>query len=283
MYGQGPRARSTRSSRCDRMVHSTSCRHGRQSVRCRSLSRSSRLRDPEVRRELIAAGGAMQPKDNNCRAAAPLQPTAQAGLRQPLSSSRASIGTTLASGTAACVRTGIRSKSSSTVDSENEEHVYMQPIVNEGPRSADLLKHPRRSRPSRTRAPMSARKWGRRCRRTSCPAGCTSSNSPLKKRCASSATTTRRRWNWPIAGSSGAAKGRPVVFEEATVRPQLPTVETDLPGGARRLVQKAEGIPATIVNGVVAIEIWQGDRRPGAQSRLAAWGAATPQVRHPRA
>ena len=34
----------------------------------------------------------------------------------------------------------------------------------------------------------------------------------------------------------------------------MPTVETDLPGGARRLVQKAEGIAATIVNGAVAFE-----------------------------
>jgi len=44
------------------------------------------------------------------------------------------------------------------------------------------------------------------------------------------------------------------VFDEATVKPQLPTVEQDLPGGARRLVQKADGIAATIVNGAVAIE-----------------------------
>jgi N-acyl-D-aspartate/D-glutamate deacylase len=31
-------------------------------------------------------------------------------------------------------------------------------------------------------------------------------------------------------------------------------VEEDLPGGARRLVQKAEGIRATVINGVVAFE-----------------------------
>lgn len=45
-----------------------------------------------------------------------------------------------------------------------------------------------------------------------------------------------------------------VLFDEARIKPQLPTVEQDLPGGARRLVQKAEGIAATIVNGTVAIE-----------------------------
>jgi len=45
-----------------------------------------------------------------------------------------------------------------------------------------------------------------------------------------------------------------VVFDAARVRPCLPTIETDLPGGARRLVQKAEGIRATVVNGVVTLE-----------------------------
>jgi N-acyl-D-aspartate/D-glutamate deacylase len=42
-----------------------------------------------------------------------------------------------------------------------------------------------------------------------------------------------------------------VVFDAETIRPRLPTVETDLPGGARRLVQKADGIAATVVNGAV--------------------------------
>ena len=45
-----------------------------------------------------------------------------------------------------------------------------------------------------------------------------------------------------------------VLFDEKTVRPAMPVVESDLPGGARRLVQKAEGIAATIVNGQVAFE-----------------------------
>ena len=42
-----------------------------------------------------------------------------------------------------------------------------------------------------------------------------------------------------------------VVFDADTIRPCLPTVETDLPGGARRLGQKADGIAATVVNGAV--------------------------------
>jgi N-acyl-D-aspartate/D-glutamate deacylase len=45
-----------------------------------------------------------------------------------------------------------------------------------------------------------------------------------------------------------------VLFDAARVRPAMPTVEADLPGGARRLVQKAEGIAATIVDGEVTLE-----------------------------
>jgi N-acyl-D-aspartate/D-glutamate deacylase len=45
-----------------------------------------------------------------------------------------------------------------------------------------------------------------------------------------------------------------VLFDEERVRPAMPRVENDLPGGARRLVQKAEGIVATVVNGQVTLE-----------------------------
>jgi len=41
------------------------------------------------------------------------------------------------------------------------------------------------------------------------------------------------------------------VFNPDTINPLMPEVKHDLPTGARRLVQKAEGISATIVNGVV--------------------------------
>ena len=45
-----------------------------------------------------------------------------------------------------------------------------------------------------------------------------------------------------------------VIFDEAKVQPRLPTVQHDLPGGARRLVQKADGIAATVVNGAVTLK-----------------------------
>ncbi len=44
-----------------------------------------------------------------------------------------------------------------------------------------------------------------------------------------------------------------VVFDPDTVGPGMPEVAWDLPGGATRLVQKANGIAATVVNGQVLI------------------------------
>jgi N-acyl-D-aspartate/D-glutamate deacylase len=43
------------------------------------------------------------------------------------------------------------------------------------------------------------------------------------------------------------------VFDLATVKPHVPTLVHDLPTGAPRLLQKADGITATIVNGEVLL------------------------------
>ena len=45
-----------------------------------------------------------------------------------------------------------------------------------------------------------------------------------------------------------------VVLDPKTVGPRMPEVVTDLPAGAKRLKQEAEGIKATIVNGAVLLE-----------------------------
>jgi N-acyl-D-amino-acid deacylase len=42
------------------------------------------------------------------------------------------------------------------------------------------------------------------------------------------------------------------IFDPATIAPQLPTIENDLPTGARRLKQKSTGILATIIGGKLA-------------------------------
>ena len=44
-----------------------------------------------------------------------------------------------------------------------------------------------------------------------------------------------------------------VVFDPDTIAPEMPEVVNDLPAGARRLVQRARGFAATVVNGAVLL------------------------------
>ena len=73
---------------------------------------------------------------------------------------------------------------------------------------------------------------------------------------------------WELAGRGLIRKQYAadlVVFDEQRIKPSLPTVQHDLPGGARRLVQKAEGIAATVVNGEIAFENGVATGRHGGQ------------------
>jgi N-acyl-D-aspartate/D-glutamate deacylase len=140
---------------------------------------------------------------------------------------------------------------------ENEDRVFVQPLVNESPEDVlGLLKHPR------TLATFS----------DSGAHVCQEMGSSLQTHLLSYWVRKRQQftleeavrmltfdnasaWELPDRGLLRAGYAADiVVFDEARVRPLLPNVEQDLPGGARRLVQKADGIAATIVNGAVAFE-----------------------------
>ena len=140
---------------------------------------------------------------------------------------------------------------------EDDNRVFVQPLVNESPADVlGLLRHPR------TLATFS----------DSGAHVCQEMGSSLQTHLLSYWVRKRQEftteeavrmltfdnasaWELPERGliRTGYAADL-VVFDEARIRPRLPTVEEDLPGGARRLVQKADGIAATIVNGVVAME-----------------------------
>ena len=140
---------------------------------------------------------------------------------------------------------------------ENDNRMFVQPIVNESPADVlNLLKHPR------TLATFS----------DSGAHVCQEMGSSLQTHLLSYWVRNKQQftleeavrmltfdnasaWELPDRGllRTGYAADL-VVFDEANVKPQLPTVEQDLPGGARRLVQKADGIAAMIVNGTVAVE-----------------------------
>jgi N-acyl-D-amino-acid deacylase len=159
---------------------------------------------------------------------------------------------------------------------ENDNRVFVQPIVNERPADVlGILKHPR------TLATFS----------DSGAHVCQEMGSSLQTHLLSYWVRNKQQFTleeavrmltfdnasaWELPGRGLVRTGYAadlVVFDEATIKPRLPTVEQDLPGGARRLVQKADGIAATIVNGLVALEAGEPTGNLGGQvlkGRLAA-------------
>jgi N-acyl-D-amino-acid deacylase len=160
---------------------------------------------------------------------------------------------------------------------ENDDQVFVQPLVNEDPEHVlGLLRHPR------TLATFS----------DSGAHVCQEMGSSLQTHLLSYWVRARRAFTleaavrkltfdnasaWDLNDRGLVRAGYAadlVLFDEARVRPAMPSVETDLPGGARRLVQKAEGIAAVVVNGRVTLEHGRATgavpgtllRGPGAQS-----------------
>jgi N-acyl-D-aspartate/D-glutamate deacylase len=139
----------------------------------------------------------------------------------------------------------------------NEDQVFVQPLVNEGRDDVlDMLRHP----------------WTLTTFSDSGAHVCQEMGSSLQTHMLSYWVRARQAFTleqavrkltfdnaaaWELNDRGLVRKGFAadlVVFDEHTVRPTMPVVEADLPGGARRLVQKAEGIAATIVNGKIAFE-----------------------------
>ena len=61
---------------------------------------------------------------------------------------------------------------------------------------------------------------------------------------------------WGLEGRGLVREGLPAdlaIFDLAKIQPQLPTLVHDIPTGAPRLSQKADGIKATVVNGQILI------------------------------
>jgi N-acyl-D-amino-acid deacylase len=215
----------------------------------------ARLRDPEVRARLIAAEATMKPRERTLQGGG----AATTDPRKPnydnlfpmlsVDWDDPSIGELSRRQNKHPVEVII------DLALENDNRMFVQPIVNEQPADVlNLLKHPR------TLATFS----------DSGAHVCQEMGSSLQTHLLSYWVRNKQQftleeavrmltfdnasaWELPDRGliRTGYAADL-VVFDEAGVKPQLPTVETDLPGGARRLVQKADGIAATVVNGVVA-------------------------------
>src|SRR5262249_15671575 len=140
---------------------------------------------------------------------------------------------------------------------ENDEQLFVQPLVNEDPDHVlGMLRHPRTLATFSDSGAHVCQEMGSSLQThllTYWVRGrqAFTLEEPVRKlTCANAAA-------WDLRGRGLVRAGYQadlVLFDAARVRPAMPTVQTDLPGGARRLVQKAEGIAATIVNGQVTLE-----------------------------
>ena len=140
---------------------------------------------------------------------------------------------------------------------EDENQIFIQPLVNENPKDVlGLLKHPRTLATFSDSGAHVCQEMG-----SSLPTHLL--NYWVRKHRAFTLEQAVRMLTfdnasaWELSGRGLVRAGYAadlVIFEENGIKPQMPTVMSDLPGGARRLVQKAAGIAATVVNGAVTFE-----------------------------
>jgi len=216
-----------------------------------------RLADPAVRRELVAAEEKMKPRDNVFQGGG----AATTDPRKPdYSNLFAMKGVDWDDPT---IEQLAKSRGQHPVEVmidlslANENQVYVQPLVNESPDDVlGILKH------DRTLATFSD-SGAHVCQEMGSSLQTHLLSYWVRKRGAFTLEQAVKKIThdnakaWELNDRGLVREGYRadlVLFEENGIRPSLPTVEKDLPGGARRLVQKAEGIKATLVNGAVAFE-----------------------------
>jgi N-acyl-D-amino-acid deacylase len=216
-----------------------------------------RLADPVVRRELVAAEERMKPRDKVFQGGG----AATTDPRKPdYSNLFAMNGVDWDDPT---VEQLARARGQHPVEVmidlslANENQVYVQPLVNESPEDVlGILKHDRTLATFSDSGAHVAQEMGSSLQTHLLSywvrkRGAFTLEQAVKK------ITHDNAAAWELGDRGLVREGYRadiVLFEENGIRPCLPTVETDLPGGARRLVQKAEGIKATLVNGSVAFE-----------------------------
>ena len=216
-----------------------------------------RLRDPAVRRALVAAEATMKPKDNKLQGGG----AATTDARKPDYANLFALkGVDWDDPT---VEELARKRGQHPVEVmidlslENENQVYVQPVVNETPDVVlGMLKR------ESTLATFSD-SGAHVCQEMGSSLQTHFLHYWVTKRGAFTLEQAIRKLThdnaaaFELTGRGLVKEGYKadlVLFEENRVRPCLPTVENDLPAGARRLVQKAEGIRATIVNGAVTLQ-----------------------------
>ena len=229
-----------------------------QAVRSQPLEEQARLlRDPERRRELVAAESRMKPKDNKLQGGG----AATTDPRKPDYGNLFVLqGVDWDDPT---VEEIARARRMHPVEAmidlslENPDQVYVQPVVNERPEDVlGMLTHDFTLATFSDSGAHQAQEMGSSLqthflhywvnRR-----GAFTLEQAVRKMTHDNAQAFELKDRGLVREGYNADL---VLFEADRVRPQLPKIEHDLPGGARRLVQKAEGIRATVVNGAVTLE-----------------------------
>ena len=216
-----------------------------------------KLRDPSVRRELVEAEARMKPRDNVFQGGG----AATTDPRKPdYANLFAMKGVDWDDPT---VDQLAKSRGQHPVEVmidlslADANQVYVQPLVNETPSDVlGILKHPRTLATFSDSGAHVCQEMGSSLQTHLLSywvrkRGAFTLEQAIKKLTHDNAAA------WELKDRGVVREGYRadlVLFEENGIRPQLPTVEKDLPGGARRLVQKADGIRATVVNGAVAFE-----------------------------
>jgi N-acyl-D-aspartate/D-glutamate deacylase len=140
---------------------------------------------------------------------------------------------------------------------ENEDQVFVQPLVNEDPDHVlGMLRHPRTLATFSDSGAHVCQEMGSSLQ-THLLSYWVRAKQAFTLEAAVRKLTFDNASAWELNDRGlvrAGFKADLVLFDEGRVKPAMPTVETDLPGGARRLVQKAEGIAATVVNGEVTLE-----------------------------
>jgi N-acyl-D-aspartate/D-glutamate deacylase len=229
-----------------------------QEVRSRPLQEQARLlRDPERRRQLVAAESRMKPKDNKLQGGG----AATTDPRKPDYGNLFALkGVDWDDPTVeeiARVRGIHPVEAMIDLSLENPDQVYVQPVVNERPEDVlGMLTHDFTLATFSDSGAHQAQEMGSSLqthflhywvnRR-----GAFTLEQAVRKMTHDNARAFELKDRGLVREGYNADL---VLFEADRVRPQLPKIENDLPGGARRLVQKAEGIRATVVNGVVTLE-----------------------------
>jgi N-acyl-D-aspartate/D-glutamate deacylase len=216
-----------------------------------------RLRDPAVRRELVAAEASMKPRDNKMQGGG----AATTDPRKPdYENLYALKGVDWDDPTVGeLARASGRHPVEVMIDLSlaNADQIYQQPVVNE--RREDVLAMLRRDATLATFSDSGAhvaQEMGSSLQTHLLHYWVDRKGEFTLEQAVKKLTHDNAR-AFELEGRGLVKEGCHadlLLFEEGRVRPCLPTVESDLPGGARRLVQKAEGIRATIVNGVVTLE-----------------------------